>query len=59
MLVRSRGTAKEKIMSPTRIPGNKPDFGDMSTDPGVETPSDHPAEHDLPDEEADKLGNFA
>jgi len=46
-------------MNPTRIPGNEPDAGDMSTDPDTGIPSDHPAEHDLPDDEADKLGNFA
>ena len=59
MLVRSREAAKEKIMSPTRIPGNEPDPGDMSTEPGYGTPSDNPAEHDLPDDDADKLGDFA
>ena len=46
-------------MSPTRIPGNEPDPGDMSTEPGFGTPSNNPAEHDLPDDDADKLGDFA
>jgi len=46
-------------MSPTRIPGNEPDAGDMSTEPGFGTPSDNPAEHNLPDDDADKLGDFA
>ena len=46
-------------MNPPRIPGNEPDPGDMSNDPSIPTPSNQPSEHDLPDEEADKLGNFA
>ncbi|RYE96931.1 MAG: hypothetical protein EOO77_40030 [Oxalobacteraceae bacterium] len=46
-------------MNPTRIPGNEPDPGDMSTEPSFGTPSDNPAEHDLPDDDADKLGDFA
>ena len=33
--------------------------GDMSTEPGFGTPSDNPAEHNLPDDDADKLGDFA
>lgn len=46
-------------MNPTRIPGNEPDAGDMSTEPTTPTPADQPSEHDLPDDQADKLGNFA
>lgn len=42
-------------MSPTRIPGNEPDPGDMSTQPA---PSDQPEPHDLP-EDAEDLGDFA
>jgi hypothetical protein len=45
-------------MNPTRIPGNEPDPGDMSTEPGT-TPNDQPERHDLPDEDAAKLGDFA
>lgn len=44
-------------MDPTRIPGNEPDPGDMSTDPGTDT--DTPNEHGLPDDEAEALGDFA
>ena len=58
MLMRSRGTAKEKTMNSTRIPGNEPDPGDMSTEPGTAPPSDQPGNHDLPDD-AEKLGDFA
>lgn len=46
-------------MNPTHIPGNEPDPGDMSTEPGTGTPDDHSHDHGLPDDEADKLGNFA
>jgi hypothetical protein len=46
-------------MNPTRIPGNEPDPGDMSTEPNTGAPNDQPAKHDLPDDEVDKLGNFA
>jgi hypothetical protein len=46
-------------MNPTHIPGNEPDPGDMSTEPGIGMPVDSPAVHDLPDDEADALGNFA
>jgi len=59
MLMRFHKAAKEKVMSPTRIPGNEPDPGDMSTEPDFETTSDNPAKHDLPDDDADKLGGFA
>ncbi|HEX8486245.1 hypothetical protein [Sphingomonas sp.] len=38
-------------------PGNEPDPGDMSTEPG--TAPDLPADHSLPDAEAEELGNFA
>lgn len=58
VLVRSRVTAKEKIMNPTRIPGNEPDPGDMSTEPETGTPNGNPNNHDLPDE-AENLGDFA
>jgi hypothetical protein len=47
------------IMNPTRIPGNEPDPGDMSTEPGVPAPNGQPSEHDLPDDEAERLGDFA
>lgn len=40
-------------MTPTQ-PGNEPDAGDMSHDPDVE-----PLSPDLPDEEVEKLGDFA
>lgn len=43
-------------MTPTR-PGNEPDAGDMSTDPDESGPA--PLAPDLPDEEAEKLGDFA
>ena len=46
-------------MNPLHIPGNEPDPGDVSTEPGVPKPSGQPSEHDLPDDEAEKLGNFA
>ena len=59
LLVRSHNTAKEKIVNPTRIPGNEPDPGDMSTEPGTGVPNDQPSTPDLPDEDAEKLGNFA
>jgi hypothetical protein len=49
---------KEKIMNMTR-PGNEPDAGDMATEPGPEAPNDEANTHDLPDDEAEKLGNFA
>lgn len=45
-------------MSPTHIPGNEPDPSDMSTEPGT-SPINQPVEHGLPDDEAEKLGNFA
>lgn len=43
-------------MTPTH-PGNEPDPGDMSAVPDVGT--EQPEPHDLPDDEAEKLGNFA
>lgn len=46
-------------MRSTRVPGNEPDPGDMSVEQGIPTPQSEPGEHGLPDEEADKLGNFA
>jgi hypothetical protein len=46
-------------MNTPRIPGNEPDPGDMSTEPGTEPPNDRAKNHDLPDDEAEKLGNFA
>ena len=46
-------------MNPTRIPGNVPDPGDMSTEPGTRGPDDRPQRHDLPDDDAEKLGDFA
>ncbi|MGN8000694.1 hypothetical protein [Sphingomonas sp. 22176] len=45
-------------MNPTLIPGNEPDPGDMSTEPGPATRNHNPAE-DLPDEDAESLGDFA
>lgn len=59
LLVRSHNIEKEKTMNPTRIPGNEPDPGDMSTEPGTGGPADQPGTLDLPDEDAEKLGNFA
>jgi hypothetical protein len=50
---------KETIMSPASIPGNEPDPGDMSTEPQTGVPNDPTEKHDLPDEDAEKLGNFA
>lgn len=46
-------------MNPTRIPGNEPDPGDRSTEPGADAQNPQPETHDLPDDEAEKLGNFA
>ena len=45
-------------MNPTRIPGNEPDPGDMSAEPGTGPPNDKLENHDLPDE-AENLGDFA
>jgi hypothetical protein len=58
LLVRSHGNTKEKTMNPTRIPGNEPDPGDMSTEPGTGAQNDDRDNHDLPDE-AENLGDFA
>jgi hypothetical protein len=46
------------MMEPNRIPGNEPDAGDMAeasdpANPGTST------DHDLPDTEAETLGDFA
>ena len=46
-------------MNTTRLPGNEPDPGDMSTDPAAEASNDSTKKQDLPDAEADNLGNFA
>lgn len=46
-------------MTLPRIPGNEPDPDDMSTEPAFGKSDDNTAEHELPDEEIDKLGNFA
>lgn len=46
-------------MNPSRIPGNEPDPGDMSTERGPGAPSEMPIEHSLPDDDAEKLGDFA
>jgi hypothetical protein len=46
-------------MNMTRVPGNEPDPGDMSTGPGLKEPNDESKTHDLPDDEAEKLSNFA
>ena len=46
-------------MNTTRAPDNEPDPGDMSTEPGTQLPNDEAKKHDLPDDEAEKLGNFA
>jgi len=46
-------------MNPTRIPGNEPDSGDMSAEPGTGASNDQSSQHELPDDEADDLGNFA
>lgn len=45
-------------MNPNHIPGNEPDAGDMSTEPGIGLP-DESTDHGLPDDEAEKLGGFA
>jgi hypothetical protein len=50
---------KEKTMIMPRIPGNEPDPGDMSTDTATEAPDHDTNKHDLPHDEAEKLGNFA
>jgi hypothetical protein len=46
-------------MNTTRLPGNEPDPADMSIPPATDAPTDDPHKHDLPDDEAEKLGNFA
>jgi hypothetical protein len=46
-------------MKPTRTPSNEPDPGDMSTGPSTEAQNQEQEKHDLPDDEAEKLGNFA
>ena len=46
-------------MNMTRVPGNEPDPGDMFTEPGLEAPTQETETQDLPDDEAEKLGNFA
>jgi hypothetical protein len=46
-------------LNKTRVPGNEPDPGDMSTEPSIEAPDDESKTHDLPEDEAEKLGNFA
>ncbi|MEN3748815.1 hypothetical protein TPR58_16695 [Sphingomonas sp. HF-S3] len=46
-------------MNPTHIPGNEPDPGDMSREPKTVTPNDQAEQHDLPEDEAEKLGDFA
>lgn len=46
-------------MNPTHMPGNEPDPDDMATRPDVGSPSDEPLHPVLPDEEADRLANFA
>ena len=45
-------------MNAPRLPGNEPDSGDMFTDPITGAPADEP-NNELPEDEADKLGNFA
>jgi hypothetical protein len=46
-------------MNMKSVPNDEPDPGDMSTEPDVEAPNDGRKTHDLPDDEAEKLGNFA
>ena len=46
-------------MNMTRVPDNKPGPDDMSTEPGLEAPIQETETQDLPDDEAEKLGNFA
>lgn len=46
-------------MNPTCIPGNEPDPGDMATDADSVLPAEQPEPHDLPDDDAESLGNFA
>jgi hypothetical protein len=59
ILARCPGIAEEKTMNATRIPGNEPDLGDMSTDVEDQARNDQPAKPDLPDDEAEDLGDFA
>ncbi|ONF96052.1 hypothetical protein [Sphingomonas jeddahensis] len=46
-------------MGPSPVPGNQPDPDDMFTDPGVGGPGGLPDEHGLPEDDAEKLGDFA
>lgn len=46
-------------MNQTRIPGNKPDPGDMATDADSPLSDEKHEPHDLPDDDAESLGNFA
>ncbi len=46
-------------MDPLHLPGNEPDPGDMAHDPSMPVPSDLPDERGLPDDEADRIGDFA
>jgi hypothetical protein len=46
-------------MNMAHRPGNEPDPGDMSTDPGTGAPNEEPKRHELPDEESEQPGNFA
>ena len=41
------------------IPGNEPDPGDMSTETDTGAPREETKKQDLPDDEAETLGNFA
>ncbi|UUL83179.1 hypothetical protein [Sphingomonas qomolangmaensis] len=46
-------------MNTTHIPGNEPDPGDMATEPGIEIPVNQPENRDLPEDDAESLGDFA
>ncbi len=46
-------------MNPTHIPGNEPDPGDMATDPDSVELDERPVQHDLPEDDAETLGDFA
>jgi hypothetical protein len=46
-------------MNTPRLPGNEPDPRDSSTDKATEAANHDTKKHDLPDDEIEKLGNFA
>ncbi|OWK29776.1 hypothetical protein [Sphingomonas mucosissima] len=46
-------------MKPSHIPGNEPDPGDMSVEPGMPVLTGDTEEHSLLEDEADTPGDFA